>query len=65
MEANCSGYANLQNDPLDLIECRLLLSAIVELGRAGVGVTGEILGVLQRPVIFEVRGDAGAPKGVV
>src|SRR3954453_13516294 len=53
-----------QPDPLDLVEGDGLAAAVVELGGAGAGVGGHLLGVLEQAAVLEVGGDAARPPGV-
>ena len=50
---------------LYLIEANLVPAAVVKLRRARVGMVGHVARLLKRAAILEVRGDAGAPEGVV
>ena len=43
----------------------LVALAVVELRGAGRGVVGHRGGVFERAAVFQVRGDAGRPKGVI
>ena len=57
------GYSS-NPDLLDLVEVDLVRGAVVELGRLGRFVVGDLLGVLQGAAAFEVGGEAGPTKGV-
>ena len=51
-------------NPLDLIECNCVASAVVKLGGARRFVVGDGLGVLDRAAVFQVGGDTGCPPRV-
>ena len=51
--------------PLDLTARHLLLTAVVELGGARIGVAGHVLGHLDRAAVLQEDGDAGRPPAVV
>ena len=53
---------SLDSDSADLLGRKLLPRAVVELGGPWRFVIGDGLGVLQRPAIFEIGGDAGGAK---
>ena len=58
-------YGNsLYFDPLHFVEGKLLFGEIVKLGRSGRFVIGDALGVLQRPAVFKIGGNAGGAKGM-
>jgi hypothetical protein len=58
-------WSILNQDTLDLIERNLILSLVVELGRARRLVVGDVLRGFKRAVVLQVRGDAGRPEGTV
>src|ERR1700691_474232 len=51
--------------PLHLVERHFLGAPIVELRRPRAGVVRPLRGLLKRPAVLEVGGDAGRPKRVV
>ena len=56
---------SLNQYPFDLIERNLVLSAVVELGRARRLVVGDVLRGFERALVLQVPGDAGRPEGMV
>ena len=59
----CSSNCSVPN-PLHILEQNLLAAAVIEFGGSAVGVPGNALGRLQRPVIFQKIRDAGRPERV-
>jgi hypothetical protein len=57
--------ADLNRNPLHLIEANVVAPAIVELGGAGRGMVRHGRGVFEGAAVFEIRGDSGRPKSVV
>ena len=58
------GGAQLDPDPLDLIERDLVVAPVVEAGRPGRLMSGHLLGNLQLAAIPQISRDAGGTKGV-
>jgi hypothetical protein len=56
---------NLNRDPLDLIERKLILSPVVELGRPRALVVGDMLRGFEGALVLQVRRGAGRAKRVV
>jgi hypothetical protein len=55
----------LNRDPLHLIEGDFILAVVVEFGRPGRGVVGDLLGVFQRTTVLHIGGDPGSAEGMV
>ena len=52
-------------DSFKLIECRLIVAPVVELGGAGGGMGGHGGGFFEDTAIFEIVGDAGCSEAVI
>ena len=48
--------------PLHLVEADLLASSVAELRRARAGMVRHLRRLLQRPAVFQIRGDPGRPE---
>ena len=50
---------------LDIVGAHLFLPPIIKLRRARAGMVGHQRGLLKRPAVLQIRGDARRPKRVV
>jgi hypothetical protein len=62
----CDGYDKngLKNDPLHLVECDLVVAAIVKFGCARALMRRHLLRVLEQAAVEQIDGDAGRAEAV-